>query len=79
MEKMYCNLTLYSCSGKVKYSRWYKNIRSARAVRSVLDRSALFKDGDTWVIWRFASSSDDTQLLLWSSRPLAFSFVRDTV
>ena len=65
-------LALYDEKGAVEFQHWYSTLNSARAIKSKL--SYRFKSGYTWVIWTF--DKEGQQLLLSSSRPLKFEWVK---
>ena len=65
-------LSLYNDSGKVIYQHWYSSLNSARASKSRL--GYMFGFGFVWVLWAFDKAGN--QLLLSSSRPLKFEFVK---
>lgn len=65
-------LALYNEKGRVVYQHWYSSLNSARASKSRL--AYMFGYGYVWVIWAF--DKEGNQLLLSSSRPLKFEFVK---
>lgn len=65
-------LALYNAQGKVVYQHWYSSLNSARASKSRL--GYMFGCGYVWVLWCF--DKEGNQLLLSSSRPLKFAFVK---
>lgn len=67
-------LALYNDSGKVVYQHWYSSMNSARAAKSRL--GYMFSYGSVWVLWAF--DKDGNKLLLSSSRPLKFEFVKQS-
>lgn len=67
-------LCLYDDKGNVEFQHWYSSLGSARAVKSKL--SYRFRPGYTWVMWTFDSAGN--KLLLSSSRPLKFEWVKQS-
>lgn len=67
-------LSLYNDKGKVVYQHWYSSMCSARTAKSRL--GYMFGYGFVWVLWCF--DKEGNQLLLSSSRPLKFAFVKQS-